>query len=156
MSSVNLRIVGIYARISVPFFGPIPLATVADLLVAASLVDTNFTYALNPPRGDDSQSLLTASYNWKMSPPSLGRKAGREPREIGLYSITEDPKPSATGVRTVWQYYIERPLASDPSYRQLVSKTPIGGGFKFVNQSEPLQANDEVIFRCVAIALSPA
>ena len=152
MSSVNLRIVGIYARISVPFFGPIPLATVADLLVAAGLVDTNFTYAFNTPSANGGLSLLTANYNWTMPPPTLSGAT----RPAGLYSVTENTTPSPTGVVTAWQYYIERPLASDPTYRKLVSKTPIGGGFKFVNQSEPLQANDEVIFRTVALALSPA
>jgi hypothetical protein len=152
MSFVYLRVVGIYARITVPMFGPVRIRTVLDLVNAAAVVDTNFTHQLNPPREDGGLSLLTASYNWKFPPPTLSKMA----RLPGLYSITENLKQSPVGIVTAWQYYIERPHPADPSYRTLVSKTPIGGGFKLLNQSEPLQANDEVIFRCVALDLKPA
>jgi hypothetical protein len=152
MSFVYLRVVGIYARITVPMFGPVRIRTVADLVKAAAVVDTNFTYQLNSPTPHGGLSLLTASYNWRISPPTLSGA----PRPPGLYSITENLRLSPAGIVTAWQYYIERPHPTDPSYRTLVSKTPIGGGFKLLNQSEPLQANDEVIFRCVALDLKPA
>ncbi len=152
MSSVYLRVVGIYARITVPMFGPVRIGTVADLVKAAAIVDTNFTYQLNPPTPNGGLSLLTASYNWKFPPPTLSSVQ----RPPGRYSITENLRLSPAGIVTAWQYYIERPLPADPSYRKLISKTPIGGGFKLLNQSEPLQANDEVIFRCVALDLNPA
>jgi hypothetical protein len=152
MGSVYLRVVGIYTRVTVPMFGPVPMGTVADILRAATLVDPNFTFALNKPTPNGGLSLLTASYNWKFPPPTLSGL----PRPAGLYSITENLKATSGGIVTAWQYYIERPLPADPSYRKLVSKTPIGVGFKFVNRSEPLQANDEVVFRCVALDLKPA
>ena len=37
MGSVYLRVVGIYTRVTVPMFGPMPMGTVADILRAATL-----------------------------------------------------------------------------------------------------------------------
>jgi hypothetical protein len=114
MSFVNLRIVGIYARIPVSIFGPMPVATVADLLKAAKMSDPNFDYVLDTDTNTGDESLKTASYKWQTPPPTLSHKR----RPNGLYLITENLDATKNGgVVTGWQYYIERPLASDPSYR---------------------------------------
>lgn len=145
-SRVRLRVVGIYYRldVSLGIYAPDSMTSVLDLLNAAVKQDPNLTVKFS-----QKGSVSSFSYKWTTPPPTLsGIK-----RPAGLYAINEN---LPTNPATAWQYYVERPLPGNMSYRKLVSKTKIGGGFTIPAKSPPLLPGDEVIFRCVSIATAPA
>jgi hypothetical protein len=145
MATIQLAVVGIY------FSGPVQVPdqriqqgySVLNLLQDAYAQYGPFFYSL---ANDGSLTSFTMSY----SSPFPTR--GGSTRPAGTYTIQEDLSGNPA---QVWQYYIERPSATDPSFKKLVSKTVFPPGFKIPANSEPLLDGDSVIFRCVSILLQP-
>jgi hypothetical protein len=137
MTFVNFRIVGIYYNKKIEL--PITSTTKVQDLINAAVKFENGKLIIN--QDPKTNLITTCQYTWD-KPPKPNRPAG-------IYRLAQnlnsDPAP-------VFQYYIERPLPTNPDYFKLVSK----GKFLPPNKSEPLKAGDSVLFRLVQIDLKPS